>query len=144
MIKRLAGVLINRPQLVFIVFVVITSAGFITGARHYAEQVRVQAFFYTTKLFEESILALHKYYSQVIVPRIRGVGAEFDVHFEKDPSKFYFLMTVSSRFGDALHKVNPDLSLSLYSRFPFSHLRNWTFDKFETNSLDFLEAMSKS
>ena len=144
MIKRLTSVLISRPQLVVVVFVVITLAGFIAGARHYAEQARVQAAFDTAKSFEQSISALHEYYSEVIVPRIRGTGAEFDVHFEKDLSKFPFPATVSSRFGEALHKINPELSSSLYSRLPFPHLKARVLDKFEKNSLDFLEANPKS
>lgn len=130
MIKRLTGVLVSRPQRVVIVFVVITLAGFIAGARHYAEQARVKAAFDTAKSFEQSISALHKYYSEVIVPRIRATGTEFDIHFEKDLSKFPFPATVSSRFGDALHKINPDLSSSLFSRLPFPHLKGRVLDKF--------------
>jgi len=143
-IKRLTSLLVSRPQLVVVVFVVVTLAGFIAGARHYAEQARVQAAFDTAKSFEQSISALHEYYSEVIVPRIRGTGAEFDIHFEKDLSKFPFPATVSSRFGDALHKINPDLSSSLYSRLPFPHLKDRVLDKFEKDSLDFLEANPKS
>jgi len=74
------------------------------------------------------------------VPRIRGTGAEFDVHFEKDLSKFPFPARVSSRFGDALHKNNSDLNSSLYNRLPFPHLKAPVLDKFEKKSLDFLEA----
>ena len=60
MFTRLSGVLANRPQLVVIVFVVVSFIGFIAGARHYAEQARVQAAFDTAKSFEQSISALHE------------------------------------------------------------------------------------
>jgi len=137
---RLSGVLANRPQLVVIVFVVVSFIGFIAGARHYAEQARVQAAFDTAKSFEQSISALHEYYSEVIVPRIRRTGAEFDIHFEKSLHKFPFPATVSSRFGDALHKINPDLSSSLFSRLSFPHTKDRVLDTFEKNSLDFIQA----
>ena len=139
MLTRITGLLANRPQLVVIVFVIVTLAGFIAGARHYAEQARLQAAYDTAKSFEQSISALHKYYSEVIVPRIRGTGAEFVVHFEKDLKTFPFPATVSSRFGDALHKVNPDLNSSLFSRLPFPHQIDRNLDQFEKDSLDFLE-----
>jgi signal transduction histidine kinase len=130
----------RHPQIVVVTLVAIIAVGFIGGARHYAEKARLQAAYDTAKSFEDSIIALHQYYSKVIVPRARAIGAEFAIDFEKYPHKFPFPATVSSKFGDALRSINPSLSTSLYSLAPFPNVKGRLLDQFEKESLDYLQA----
>ena len=127
----------RRPQIVVIVLIAIVTAGFISGARHYAEEARLQAAYDTAKSFEDSIIALHQYYSRVIVPRARAIGAKFAIDFEKHPNLLPFPATFSSKFGEALKVVNPALSTSLYSHAPFPHAKDRILDQFEKDSLAF-------
>ncbi len=127
--------LANKPQFVVAVLIAVTLAGFITGVRHYADEAKIQTAYDTAKSFENSITALHQYYSKEIEPRARAAGVEFAIDFHKHPDQLPFPATVSIEFGETLRVVNPSLSTKIYSLAPFPSRRDRVLDAFETESL---------
>lgn len=127
-----------------VLLISLTLIGFITGVRHYAEEGKRQAAYSTAKTFQDSIGVLHEYYSREIEPRARAAGVEFSVDFDKTPDKFPYPATLSIKFGEALRDLNPILSTSLYSRTPFPNRKDRVLDRFEEESLTYLETNPKS
>ena len=117
MLQRIIGAcmafLANRPQIVVAALIAITMTGFITGVRHYANEAKIQTAYDTAKSFENSITALHQYYSKEIEPRARAAGVEFAIDFMDYPDQLPYPAAVSIEFGHTLRAVNPALSTKI-------------------------------
>jgi hypothetical protein len=107
------------PHVCVIVLILTTLAGYVGGVRYYAEEARKQAAFDQARIFLDSIIGFHQYYSKAIVPRIKASGGRFQLDFLEDPESFPFPASVLVEFGKALQAVNPKLDTKLYSNFPF-------------------------
>lgn len=127
--------LANRPQIVVAALIAITMTGFITGVRHYANEAKIQTAYDTAKSFENSITALHQYYSKEIEPRARAAGVEFAIDFMDYPDQLPYPAAVSIEFGHTLRAVNPALSTKIYSVAPFPNRLDRVLDDFEVESL---------
>lgn len=137
-IKTFADLVIRYPHVTICLLIVLTMSGFVVGVRYYAEESRIQTAYDTAKSFEQSISALHLYYSKEIVSRARNAGVELSADFTKHPDKLPFPATLSIEFGGALRELHPNLDTSLYSQAPFPNRRDRVFDDFETASLAYL------
>lgn len=137
-VKILADRVVRYPHVTVCLLIALTMAGFVLGVRHYADESRKQAAYDTAKSFEQSITALHLYYSKEIVSRARNAGVSFSADFINHPDKLPFPATLSTEFGGALRELHPNLSTSLYSGAPFPNREDRVLDDFEEASLAFL------
>ena len=136
--KSFADMVIRYPHVTICLLIILTMSGFVLGVRYYAEESRRQTAYDTAKFFEQSISALHRYYSQEIVSRARNAGVELSADFTNFPNKLPFPATLSTEFGGALKEMHPNLDTSLYSDAPFPNRQDRVQDDFEKASLAYL------
>ena len=137
-IKSFSDLVIRYPHVTICLLIILTMSGFVIGVRYYAEESRKQTAYDTAKSFEQSISALHQYYSKEIVSRARNAGVGFSADFTKHSDKLPFPATLSIEFGGALRELHPNLDTSLYSQDPFPNRQDRVQDEFEMASLAYL------
>jgi signal transduction histidine kinase len=138
-VRSLADIVVRYPHVTVCLLIALTMSGFVLGMRYYADESRKQTAYATAKSFEQSISALHLYYSKEIVSRARNAGVELSADFTRFKDKLPFPATLSTEFGSALRDLHPDFSTNLYSHAPFPNRQNRVLDEFEEASLSYLE-----
>jgi hypothetical protein len=99
----------------------VTSLIFISGIRYYAEEAKRQVAYDKAEAILESIIGLHTYYSNTIVPRIQANGGVFEMRFHDNPESFPYpavLQPISVRpFRPSIPIWTPASTATIRSRY---------------------------
>lgn len=137
--KSLKCLLVKNITSVIFIYILSVSCLFLIGSQYYKDSTYKRVAQDTAIIYSNTLSLLHQYYSDEILPRAKASGAKTSLNYLDNDHDLPFPITFSNAFGQRLNKQLSDVSVEIYSQYPFENRKDRQLNDSQKSALTYFE-----